>query len=61
LYGAEKSTLLDADQKHLECFEICAGEGWRRSVAPDRMRNEEVKQRIKEDKNILHAKKNEEN
>jgi len=34
LHGAEKSTLWNADQKHLEHFEISAGEGWRRSVAP---------------------------
>jgi len=33
LYGAGKSTLWNVDQKHLEHFEICAGEGWRRSVA----------------------------
>jgi hypothetical protein len=34
LYGAETWTLRAADQKYLESFEMCAGEGWRSSVGP---------------------------
>jgi hypothetical protein len=33
-YGAEMWTLRNVDQKYLESFEMCAGEGWRRSVGP---------------------------
>ena len=32
LCGAETWTLREVDQKHLESFEMCAGEGWKRSV-----------------------------
>jgi hypothetical protein len=32
LYGAEMWALREVAQKHLESFEVCAGEGWRRSV-----------------------------
>jgi hypothetical protein len=34
LYGAETWTLRAVDQKHLESFEMGAGEGRRRSVGP---------------------------
>ena len=34
LYGAETWTLRAADQKYLESFEMCVGEGWRRLVGP---------------------------
>jgi hypothetical protein len=34
LYGAETGTLRAVDQKQLESFKMCAGEGWRRSVGP---------------------------
>ena len=34
LYGAETWTLRATDQKRLESFEMCAREGWRRSVGP---------------------------
>ena len=34
LYGAETWTLRAVDQKHLEIFKCCAGEGWRRTVGP---------------------------
>jgi hypothetical protein len=32
-----------------------SGEGWRRSVGIDPMRNEEVLHRVKEERNILHT------
>ena len=34
LYGAETGTLRAVDQKQLESFKCCAGEGRRRSVGP---------------------------
>jgi hypothetical protein len=34
LYGAETWTLRAVDQKHLESFENCTGEGWRKSFGP---------------------------
>jgi hypothetical protein len=34
LYGAETWTLRAVNQKHLVSFEMCAGDGWKRSVGP---------------------------
>jgi len=54
LCGAEIWKLRATDQKHLECFEIWC---WRRMEKiswTDRMRNEEVLLRVKEQRNILH-------
>jgi hypothetical protein len=54
LYGAETWTLRAVDQKHLESFEMCC---WRRMEKIswiDRVRNEEVLYRVKEQRNILH-------
>ena len=54
LYGAETWTLLAVDQKHLESFEMWC---WRRTEKiswTDRVRNEEVLLRVKEQRNILH-------
>jgi hypothetical protein len=57
LYGAETWTLWKVDQKHLESFEMWC---WRRMemISPtDHVRNEEVLQRVKEERNILHTAK----
>jgi hypothetical protein len=54
LYGVEKWTLRKVDQKYLESFEMWC---WRRVEKiswTDRVRNEEVLHRLKEERNILH-------
>jgi hypothetical protein len=53
--GAETWTLQKANQKYLESFEMWC---WRRMEKiswPDRVRNEEVLHRVKEERNILHT------
>jgi hypothetical protein len=55
LYGAETWTLRKADQKYLESFEMWC---WRRVEKiswTDRVGNEEVLPRVKEERNILHT------
>jgi hypothetical protein len=55
LYGTETSTLQKIDQKYLESFEMWC---WRRMEKiswTDRVRNEEVLERVKEERNILHT------
>jgi hypothetical protein len=54
LYGAETWTLRKVDQKYLESFRMWC---WRRMEISwtDPVRNEEVLQRVKEERNILHA------
>jgi hypothetical protein len=55
LYGAEMWTLGKVDQKYLESFEMWC---WRRMEKiswTDRVRNEEVLHRVKEEINILHT------
>jgi hypothetical protein len=55
LYGAETWTLRAADQKCLESFENWC---WRRMENiswTDRVRNEEVLEKVKGERNILHA------
>ena len=55
LYGAETWTLRAVDQKHLESFEMCC---WRRTEkisGANRVRNGEVLQRAKEERNILQT------
>jgi hypothetical protein len=55
LYGAEKWTLLKVEQKYLESFEMWC---WRRMEKiswTDRVRNEEVSHRVKEERNIVHT------
>jgi hypothetical protein len=57
LYGAETWTLQKVHQKYLERFEIWC---WRRMEKiswTDRVRNEEVLHRVKEERNILHTTK----
>ena len=53
LYGAETGTLRAVDQKQLGSIEMCR---WRRMEISwtDRVRNEEVLLRVKEQRNILH-------
>jgi hypothetical protein len=54
LYGAETWTLRKMDQKYLESFEMWC---WRRMkiIWTDRVRNEEVFHRVKEERNIVHT------
>jgi hypothetical protein len=54
LYGAENWTFRKVDQKDLESFEMWC---WRRMEVSrtDRVRNEEVLHRVKEERNILHT------
>ena len=55
LYGAETWTLRKVDRKYLEIFEMWC---WRRMEKiswTDRVRNEEVLHRVKEERNILHT------
>jgi hypothetical protein len=58
LYGAETWTLRKVDQKYLDSFEMWC---WRRMEISciDRVKNEEVLGRVKEDRNILHTIKKE--
>ena len=54
LCGAETWTVRNVDQKYLKSFEMWC---WRRTDQiswPDRVRNEQVVHRAKEDRNILH-------
>jgi hypothetical protein len=55
LYGAETWTLRKEDRKYLESFEMWC---WRRMEKiswTDRVRNEEVLHRVKEERNMLHT------
>jgi hypothetical protein len=55
LYGAETWTLLNLDQKYLENFEMWC---WRRTEKiswTDRVNDEAVLHRVKEESNILHT------
>jgi hypothetical protein len=54
-YGAETWTLRKADQKYVESFEMWC---WRRMEKiswTDRVRNEDVLHRVKEERNIVHT------
>ena len=55
LYGAEVWTLRKSDQKYIESFEMWY---WRRMEKiswTDRVKNEEILHRVKEERNILHT------
>jgi len=54
LYGAETWTLRAADQKYLDIFETWCWRRMEKIIWTDRVRNEEVLLRIKEQRNILH-------
>ena len=54
LYGAETWTLRAVDQKHLESSEMWCSRRMEKISWTDRVRNEDVLLRVKEQKNILH-------
>jgi hypothetical protein len=54
LYGAETWTPQAVDQKHLESFEMWCWRRMKKISWTDRVRNEEVLLRVKEQRNILH-------
>ena len=54
LYGAETWTLRAAHQKHLESFEMWCWRRMEKIFWTERVRNEEVLLRVKEQRNILH-------
>jgi len=54
LYGAEKWAHQKVDQKYLEGFETWCWRKMEKISSTDRMRNEEVSQRVKKTRNILH-------
>ena len=53
LYGAETGTVRAVDQKQLESFEMWCWRGVEKISWTDRVRNEEVLLRVKEQRNIL--------
>jgi hypothetical protein len=55
LYGAETWTLRKVDQKYLESFEMGCGRRMEKISWTDRVRNEEVLHRVKEERNILRT------
>jgi len=54
LYGAETWTLRAVDQKHQESFEMWCWIRLEKISWTDRVRNEDVLIRVKEQRNILH-------
>jgi hypothetical protein len=55
LYGAETWTLRKVDQKYLESFEMWCWRRMKKISWTDRVRNEEVLHRVKEERNVLHT------
>jgi hypothetical protein len=55
LYGAETWTLRKVDQKYLESFEMWCWRSREKISWTDRVRNEEVLHRMKEERNIVHT------
>jgi hypothetical protein len=55
LYGAGIWILRKADQKYLESFEMWCCRRMEKISWTDRVRNEEVLRRVKEERNILHT------
>jgi hypothetical protein len=55
LYGVETWTLRTADEKYLESFEMWRWRRMEKITWTDRVRNEEVLHRVKEERNILHT------
>jgi hypothetical protein len=53
LYGAETWTFQKVEQKYLEGFEVWCWRRMEKIIWTDRVRNEEVLQRIKGEKSIL--------
>jgi hypothetical protein len=54
-YGAETWTLGKVDQKYLESFEMWCWIRMEKISWTDRVRNEEVLRRVKEERNIVHT------
>jgi hypothetical protein len=54
LYNAETWTLRKAEQKYLESFELWCLRRMEKMIWTDRVRNEEVLHRVKEERNVLH-------
>jgi predicted HD phosphohydrolase len=55
LHGAGTWTLRKADQKYLESFQMRCCRRMEKFRRTDRVRNEEVLHRVKEESNILHT------
>jgi hypothetical protein len=55
LYGVETWTLQKLDQKYLESFEMCCWRRMEKKSWTDRVTNEAVLHRVKEERNILHT------
>jgi hypothetical protein len=55
LYGAETWTLRKVDQKYLESSEMWCWGRMEKISWTDRVRNEEVLHRVKEERNVLHT------
>jgi hypothetical protein len=54
-YGAETWTLRKVDQKYLESFEMWCWGRMEKISWTDRVRNEEVLHRVKDERNIVHT------
>jgi len=54
-FGAETLIFRKVDQRHLESFEMRCWKRMEKISWTDRVRNEEVLQRDREERNILHA------
>jgi hypothetical protein len=54
-FGAETWTLRKVDKKYLESFEMWCSKRMEKISWTDRVRNEEVLHRVKEERNILHT------
>jgi hypothetical protein len=59
-YGAETWTLRKLDQKYLESFEMWCRRRMEKISWTDRVNNEAVLHRVKEERNILHTVKRKE-
>jgi hypothetical protein len=55
LCGIETWTLRKVDQKYLESFKMWCWRRMEKIIWTDRVRNEEVLLRVKQDRNILHS------
>jgi hypothetical protein len=55
LYGAETWTLRKVHQKYQESFEVWCWRRMEKIIWTDRVRNEEVLHRVKEERNITHT------
>jgi hypothetical protein len=55
VYGAETWTLREVDQKYLEDFEMLCWRRMEKIIWTDHVRNDEILQRVKEERNILRT------